>query len=36
MIAARRIITFNNVSADGYFASWDGKLDWVVPDPDMD
>jgi len=34
--AARRIIAFNNVSADGYFASWDGKLDWVVPDPAMD
>jgi dihydrofolate reductase len=32
----RRIVAFNNVSADGYFAAPDGKLDWVVPDPEMD
>src|SRR5712691_3748533 len=31
----RRIVTFNNVSADGYFAGIDGGLDWVVPDPDL-
>src|SRR5262245_64465272 len=29
---ARRIVTFNWVSADGYFAATDGNLDWVVPD----
>jgi len=29
---ARRIITFEWVSADGYFAGPDGNLDWVVPD----
>ena len=29
----RRIVTFNNVSADGYFAGPDGNLNWVVPDP---
>ncbi len=30
----RRIVTFNNVSADGYFAGIDGGLDWVVDDPE--
>jgi dihydrofolate reductase len=28
----RRIVMFNQVSADGYFAAPDGSLDWVVPD----
>jgi len=32
----RRIVMFNNVSADGYFARPDGSLDWVVPDPELD
>ena len=32
----RRIIVFDRVSADGYFASADGMLDWVVPDPEID
>ena len=32
----RRIVAFNNISADGYFAAPDGRLDWVVPDPEMD
>lgn len=32
----RRIVAFNNVSADGYFAAPDGNLNWVVPDPEMD
>ncbi len=32
----RRIVMFNNVSADGYFAGPDGDLNWVVPDPDID
>lgn len=27
---------FNRVSADGYFASNDGQLDWVVPDDAID
>jgi dihydrofolate reductase len=31
----RRIVTFNNVSADGYFAAADGNLDWVVQDPEL-
>lgn len=26
----RKIVTFNNVSADGYFSAADGNLDWVV------
>src|SRR2546427_6428182 len=32
----RRIIVFNRVSADGYFAAADGNLNWVVPDPELD
>ncbi|HEY8165219.1 MAG TPA: dihydrofolate reductase family protein [Gemmatimonadaceae bacterium] len=32
----RRIVTFNRVTADGYFAGADGNLDWVVPDEEVD
>jgi len=32
----RRIVMFNRVSADGYFAAPDGTLNWVVPDPEVD
>ena len=32
----RRIIAFDRVTADGYFTSPDGKLDWVVPEPQID
>ena len=32
----RRLIAFNHVSADGYFAASDGNLNWVVPDPALD
>lgn len=32
----RRIVAFNRVSADGYFAAPDGGLDWVVPEPALD
>ncbi|MEO7734267.1 MAG: dihydrofolate reductase family protein [Kofleriaceae bacterium] len=32
----RRIIMFNRVSADGYFATTDGQLDWPVPEPTLD
>jgi dihydrofolate reductase len=32
----RRIITFDRVSADGYFSAADGNLNWVVPDEDID
>jgi len=31
----RRIIAFDHVSADGYFATGNGKLDWVVPDEEL-
>jgi dihydrofolate reductase len=31
----RRIITFNNVSADGYFAAPDGNLNWVINDDEI-
>jgi dihydrofolate reductase len=32
----RRIIAFDRVSADGYFAATDGGLDWVVPEEEID
>jgi dihydrofolate reductase len=32
----RRIVMFNRVSADGYFAAPDGNLNWVVPDEEID
>jgi dihydrofolate reductase len=32
----RRIVTFNHVTADGYFTSPDGKIDWVVSDDQAD
>lgn len=32
----RRIVMFNRVTADGYFAGADGSLDWVVPDEEVD
>ena len=32
----RRIVMFNRVSADGFFAAADGNLDWVVPDAQVD
>ena len=32
----RRIVAFNRVSADGYFASGDGGLQWTVPEPELD
>lgn len=32
----RRIMMFNRVSADGYFAAADGNLDWAVPEPKLD
>ncbi len=32
----RRIVMFNRVSADGYFADAKGSLDWVVQDPELD
>jgi dihydrofolate reductase len=32
----RRIVMFNHVSADGYFADAKGTLDWVVQDTELD
>lgn len=32
----RQIIVFDRVSADGYFATPDGKLDWTVPEQALD
>jgi dihydrofolate reductase len=31
----RKIVTFNRVSADGYFSAADGNLDWAVQDPEI-
>jgi dihydrofolate reductase len=31
----RRIVMFNWMTADGYFAGHDGNLDWVVPDEEQ-
>jgi len=31
----RRIVMFNWVTADGYFAGPSGDLDWVVPDEEQ-
>src|SRR5262245_21676657 len=31
----RRIVTFNWMSADGYFAGRNGDLSWVVPDDEQ-
>ena len=32
----RRIVMFNRVSADGFFAAADGNLDWIVRDAEVD
>jgi dihydrofolate reductase len=32
----RRILMFNHVTADGYFAGSDGSLNWVVPEEEID
>ncbi len=36
MAHMRRIVMFNRVTADGYFAGPDGNLNWVVPEPELD
>jgi hypothetical protein len=32
----RRIVMFNFVTAEGYFADRDGTLDWIVQDQALD
>jgi dihydrofolate reductase len=32
----RRIMMFNRVSADGYFSTPSGGLDWTIQEPDLD
>lgn len=32
----RKIVVFNLISVDGYFAATDGNLDWHVVDPEFD
>lgn len=34
-MSARRIVMFNQLSADGFFSDPDGGLDWVVSDPEI-
>ena len=34
-MSTRRIVMFNQVSADGFFSDPEGGLDWVVSDPDI-
>jgi dihydrofolate reductase len=34
-MSGRRIVMFNQVSADGFFSDLDGGLDWVVSDPEI-
>jgi dihydrofolate reductase len=36
MNEVRRIVVFNRVTPEGYFAGPDGNLDWVVPDKELD
>jgi dihydrofolate reductase len=36
MDSTRKIVMFNRVTADGYFAGPDGNLQWVVPDEEAD
>jgi len=35
-MSKRRIVVFDRVSADGYFAGADGNLNWAVPDDALD
>jgi dihydrofolate reductase len=35
MARPRRILAFDWLSADGYFAGFDGNLNWVVPDDEQ-
>ena len=35
MASARRILAFDWLTADGYFAASDGSLSWVVPDDEQ-
>lgn len=32
----RRIVMFNWVSIDGYFAGLNGEIDWIIRDPEVD
>jgi len=35
MESTRRIVMFNWMTANGYFAGADGNLDWVLPDEEQ-
>jgi dihydrofolate reductase len=36
MASTRKLVAFDRISADGYFSTPDGALDWTVPDDDLD
>ena len=36
MVPMRRIVMFNRVTADGYFSAADGRLDWAVPEEELE
>jgi dihydrofolate reductase len=36
MSSTRKLIAFDRVSADGYFSTAEGALDWAVPDEELD
>ena len=36
MATSRQIVMFNRVSADGYYSTPDGNLDWAIQDSDLD
>lgn len=36
MATTRRILAFNRITVDGYFSTQDAKLDWAVPDEELD
>jgi len=32
----RKVVMFNRISVDGFFAGPDGNIDWFLPDPEVD
>src|SRR5512142_992706 len=32
----RRIVVFNRITLDGFYAGPNGEIDWFIPDPDLD
>jgi dihydrofolate reductase len=36
MASTRKLVAFDRISADGYFSTPEGALDWAVPDDELD